>query len=67
MIEPTQEHVMNQGKTRGATGYALAALLPMLPLGIAVGWGLNRLVPQKYFAYVVYVLLIVTGVDLVLK
>ena len=42
-------------------------LLPMLPLGIAVGWGLNRLVPQKHFAYVVYVLLIVTGVDLVLK
>ncbi len=42
-------------------------LLPMIPLGIGVGWLMNRWLPQKYFVYVVYVLLIVTGVDLVLK
>ena len=42
-------------------------LAPILPLGIAVGWGLNRLLPQKAFTYVVYVLLIVTGLQLVLR
>ncbi|HAO98735.1 MAG TPA: hypothetical protein DCQ83_01685 [Fibrobacteres bacterium] len=58
---------ISSGLIDGAILKADLKLLPMLPLGIAVGWGLNRLVPQKYFAYVVYVLLIVTGVDLVLK
>jgi uncharacterized membrane protein YfcA len=42
-------------------------LLPMLPLGIAVGWLLNRWLPQKYFAYVVYVLLLMTAVELIFK
>ena len=42
-------------------------LLPMIPLGIGVGWLMNRWLPQKYFVYVVYVLLIVAGVDLVRK
>jgi len=42
-------------------------LLPMLPLGIAVGWLLNRLLPQKSFTYVVYVLLLLTAVELIVK
>lgn len=42
-------------------------LAPMVPLGIAVGWLLNRAIPQKYFVYVVYALLIVAGVDLTFR
>ncbi len=42
-------------------------LLPMLPLGIGVGWVLNRFLPQKSFTYVVYVLLLTTAVELIFK
>ena len=55
------------GLITGATLKADLRLLPMLPLGIGVGWALNRWLPQKSFAYVVYVLLIITGVDLIWK
>jgi uncharacterized membrane protein YfcA len=44
-----------------------AKLAPMLPLGIGVGWVLNRYIPQKYFVYVVYVLLVVAGLDLTFR
>jgi uncharacterized membrane protein YfcA len=43
---------------------AAIKLAPMVPLGIAVGWLLNRLIPQKYFVYIVYALLIIAGLDL---
>jgi len=50
-----------------ATLKADLRLLPMLPLGIAVGWLLNRLLPQKSFAYVVYVLLLLTSAELIFR
>jgi uncharacterized membrane protein YfcA len=46
---------------------AALKLAPMVPLGIAVGWLLNRAIPQKYFVYVVYVLLIIAGLDLTFR
>jgi len=42
-------------------------LAPMVPLGILTGWLLNRAIPQKHFVYVVYVLLVVAGLDLSLR
>lgn len=42
-------------------------LAPMVPLGIFVGWLLNRAIPQKYFVYVVYVLLVIAGLDLAFR
>jgi uncharacterized membrane protein YfcA len=42
-------------------------LAPMVPLGIAVGWLLNRAIPQKYFVYIVYALLIIAGIDLTFR
>jgi uncharacterized membrane protein YfcA len=42
-------------------------LAPMVPLGIAVGWLLNRAIPQKYFVYIVYGLLIIAGIDLTFR
>jgi uncharacterized membrane protein YfcA len=44
-----------------------ARLAPMVPLGIFVGWLLNRAIPQKYFVYVVYVLLVIAGLDLAFR
>ena len=38
--------------------------VPFIPLGVVVGWGLNRVVPQKAFVYLVYGLLIVTSLQL---
>jgi len=42
-------------------------LAPMVPLGIGVGWLLNRMIPQKYFVYIVYALLVVAGLDLTFR
>lgn len=39
--------------------------LPMLPLGVAAGWALNRLLPQRYFDVVVQVMLLGTSVHLI--
>jgi uncharacterized membrane protein YfcA len=47
--------------------WAALKLAPMVPLGIGVGWVLNRLIPQKYFVYIVYALLIVAGLDLTFR
>lgn len=46
---------------------AAAKLAPMVPVGVGVGWVLNRYIPQKYFVYVVYVLLVIAGVDLTFR
>jgi uncharacterized protein len=40
-------------------------LLPMIPLGIVVGWGISRLLPQKHFDHLVQVLLVLTSVQLI--
>jgi uncharacterized protein len=39
--------------------------LPMLPLGVAAGWAINRLLPQRYFDVIVQVMLFVTSVHLI--
>lgn len=46
---------------------AAVKLAPMVPLGIGVGWLLNRLIPQKHFVYIVYALLVVAGLDLTFR
>jgi uncharacterized membrane protein YfcA len=46
---------------------AAAKLAPMVPLGIFVGWLLNRAIPQKYFVYIVYALLVIAGLDLAFR
>ena len=46
---------------------AALKLAPMVPLGILVGWLLNRAIPQKYFVPIVYVLLVIAGVDLAFR
>lgn len=42
-------------------------LVLFIPIGIAAGWGMNRLLPQKSFAYLVYGLLFLTSLQLVLR
>jgi uncharacterized membrane protein YfcA len=42
-------------------------LLPMIPVGIGVGWLMNRWIPQKYFVQIVYALLIIAGLDLTFR
>ena len=39
--------------------------LPMLPLGVAAGWAINRLLPQRYFDVAVQILLFVTSLHLI--
>jgi uncharacterized membrane protein YfcA len=41
--------------------------LPFIPLGVAVGWVANRALPQKAFEWLVYGLLIVTGIQLLIS
>lgn len=41
--------------------------LPLIPVGVAVGWVANRALPQKAFEWLVYGLLIVTGLQLLLS
>jgi uncharacterized protein len=40
--------------------------LPLIPLGVWVGWLANRALPQKAFDWLVYALLMVTGLQLLL-
>jgi uncharacterized membrane protein YfcA len=40
--------------------------LPLIPLGVGVGWLANRALPQKVFDWLVYGLLMVTGLQLLL-
>ncbi len=41
--------------------------LPMIPLGVAIGYLANRYIPQKWFGVLVYVLLIAASVDLLVR
>jgi uncharacterized protein len=41
------------------------ALLPMIPLGVFAGWTANRMLPQRHFDVVVYVLLLITSIQLI--
>lgn len=41
--------------------------IPFIPAGVLVGWLANRALPQKAFEYLVYVLLIVTSLQLLFR
>lgn len=58
---------VSSGLVDGEILKAAVKLAPMVPLGIAVGWMLNRLIPQKYFVYIVYALLFIAGLDLTFR
>jgi uncharacterized protein len=42
-------------------------LLPMIPVGIAAGWGISRLLPQKHFDWLVQLLLVLTSIQLIVS
>jgi uncharacterized membrane protein YfcA len=42
-------------------------LLPMIPVGVFAGWLTNRLLPQRYFDVLVYVVLLLTSLQLVIS
>jgi len=44
-----------------------AALLPVIPLGVAVGWWLTHKTEQKHYTTLIYAVLLVTSVALILK
>ena len=58
---------VTSGLVDGAILKAAMKLAPMVPLDIGVGWLLNRLIPQKYFVYIVYALLFIAGLDLTFR
>ena len=41
--------------------------LPLVPLGAAVGWAANRVLPQKAFDWLVILMLLVTSIHLLLS
>jgi uncharacterized membrane protein YfcA len=43
------------------------ALLPMIPLGVFAGWAANRMLPQRHFDVIVYVLLLMTSLQLIVS
>ncbi len=44
-----------------------AALLPVIPLGVALGWWLTHKTEQKYYTLLIYAVLLITSVVLVFK
>ena len=44
-----------------------AALLPVIPLGVALGWWLTHRTEQKYYTLLIYAVLLITSVTLILK
>ncbi len=44
-----------------------AALLPVIPLGVALGWWLTHKTEQKHYTVLIYAVLLVTSVTLILK
>jgi len=40
-------------------------LLPMIPVGIAAGWAISRLLPQRHFDWLVQALLVLASVHLI--
>jgi uncharacterized membrane protein YfcA len=41
--------------------------LPLIPVGAAIGWLANRSLPQKAFEYLVYILLVLTSIQLLIR
>lgn len=44
-----------------------AVLLPVIPIGVALGWWLTHKTEQKYYTILIYVVLLITSVVLILK
>lgn len=44
-----------------------AALLPVIPLGVAFGWWLTHKTEQKHYTALIYAVLLITSVTLILK
>ena len=44
-----------------------AALLPVIPLGVALGWWLTHKTEQKHYTALIYAVLLITSVTLILK
>jgi len=44
-----------------------AALLPVIPLGVALGWWMTHKTEQKHYTALIYLVLLVTSVTLILK
>ena len=44
-----------------------AALLPVIPLGVAFGWWLTHKTEQKHYTALIYLVLLITSVTLILK
>jgi len=44
-----------------------AALLPVIPLGVALGWWLTHKTEQKHYTALIYVVLLVTSIALIVK
>jgi uncharacterized protein len=42
-------------------------LLPMIPVGVFAGWAANRLLPQRHFDVIVYLLLGITSLHLIVS
>ena len=44
-----------------------AALLPVIPLGVAFGWWLTHKTDQKHYTALIYIVLLMTSITLILK
>jgi uncharacterized protein len=55
------------GLITSATLHQDLRYLPLIPLGVGVGWLANRALPQKAFDWLVYALLVVTGIQLLVS
>lgn len=42
-------------------------LLPLIPIGVGLGYLMNRYLPQKWFGVLVYALLLITSLDLLIR
>ncbi len=44
-----------------------AVLLPIIPLGVALGWWLTHKTEQKHYTFLIYAVLLITSVALIIK
>jgi len=44
-----------------------AVLLPVIPVGVALGWWLTHKTEQKHYTILIYAVLLITSVTLILK
>ena len=44
-----------------------AVLLPVIPLGVALGWWLTHKTEQKHYNILIYAVLLITSITLIVK